>query len=52
MQVVGRVWQSVQCRREMLSDRRNSNQCDSMTQETTHMSKVGGGKRGKIAVFD
>jgi hypothetical protein len=26
----------------MLHDRRNSNRCDSKTQENTHMNKVGG----------
>jgi len=31
---VSAVW------REMLHDRRNSNQCDSKTQDNTHMSKV------------
>ena len=31
--------------RDMRHDGRNSNQCDRETQENTHMSKVGGGKK-------
>jgi len=42
--VVGAVW------REMLRDRRNSNQCDSKTQGNTHMSKVEVRKRKESAV--
>jgi hypothetical protein len=34
--VVGGAWT------EMLHDRRNSNRCDSDTQQNTHMNKVGG----------
>ena len=33
---------------EKLRDRRNSNRCDSQTQENTDMSEVGGGKREKV----
>jgi hypothetical protein len=39
MVVVSVTW------KEMLCDRRNSNQCDSETQENTHISKMGGRKR-------
>jgi len=42
--VVSAVW------REMLRDRRNSNQCDSKTQDNTHMSKVEVRKRTESAV--
>jgi hypothetical protein len=34
--VLGAVW------RQLLCDRRNSNWCDSKTQENNHMNKVGG----------
>ena len=45
MKVVSATWT------EMLCDRRNSNRCDSETQDT-HISKVGGRKRKESAVLD
>lgn len=38
--------------REMLCDRQNSDRCDGETLENIHMSKVGGNKREKSAIFD
>jgi hypothetical protein len=54
MQVVGREWGvvvSAACR-EMFYNRRNSNRCDSETQEITDMSRGGGKKRKESATFD
>jgi hypothetical protein len=42
--VLGAVWTQTLC------DRRNYNWCDSKTQE--NLSKVGGRKRNKCAIFD
>jgi hypothetical protein len=44
--VVSAVW------REIFSDRRSSNRCDSETREIADMSKVGGKKRKESATFD
>jgi hypothetical protein len=46
MVVVSEIW------RKILRERKNSNQCDSESHENNHMSKVGGKKREKSAVFD
>jgi hypothetical protein len=44
--VVSAAW------REMFSERRNSNRCDSETWEIADMSKVRGEKRKESATFD
>jgi len=36
----------------MFCDGRNSNRCDSETQENTHVGKVGGRKRKESAIID